>query len=69
MSKKQFKSMCREIGCITDEGKVDYEWIATMMWLYKHGEQIKAENDGHDGCAKLYQREKDIIDKYMGKEQ
>ena len=64
MNKKQFKAMCRSIGMITDEGKIDYEWVALIIWLHKQAEQEKAKKT-YPSLVDMYQREMDNIDKFM----
>ena len=65
MTKKQFKNMCRELGMLTDEGKIDYDWVALLMWLQRNGVRREYLQSEKAEYSDLYEKDLNIIDKYM----
>ena len=60
--------MCRELGMLTDDDKIDYEWVALLMWLQRSGVRKEHLQSNNSDLAVIYEKDMDIIDKYMGKE-
>lgn len=68
MNKKAFKDMCSKLGMLTDNGKIDYEWVALLMWLQRNGERCRALQSNNSYLAKVYENDINIINAYIGKE-
>lgn len=67
MNARQFNRMIKEIRLVKEDNSIDYDWIATKIWLQMNADKKDLERKEFLGAARDTERKMSIIDAYIDK--
>lgn len=65
MTQKKFNEMIKKLRIVDDNNKVDYNWIALIIYNYKAHCVKEAKAEGYKASARGYLEEMELIDSYL----